>query len=158
MKHQMKPLILLLLISACSLNAPRMTSTEVTSEPSGANVLVVHSEGFYDKVYGYPQKYDYDGRIVSIQGQTPLKLEVPKGSKTQVIVEMGGYTPEEFIVQANMPVGYYDGQNKECLRDKYWSWAWGGFVDKAIRIFRPSIYKEHCTESRYNYHLKLEGY
>jgi hypothetical protein len=152
----MKPLILLLLISACSLTAPRTTGTYITSEPSGATVLVVHSGEIYDEIYQYSQKYSYQGKIVSIQGQTPMDLQVPKGAKTQVIVEMNGYKPVEFNVNSKMAAVYYDGKNKACLMDKYWSWALFGIVDKGIRIFRPKIYDEHCTQTRHNYHIKLD--
>jgi len=150
------PLLLILLLSACSLTAPRTTGTYITSAPSGANVLVVHSGEIYDEIYSYPQKYSYQGKIVSIQGQTPLDLQVPKGAETEVIVEMSGYKPVEFNVNSKMAAVYYDGENKACLADKYWSWSWGGFIDKGIKIFRPKIYDERCTQTRHNYHIKLD--
>jgi|GEM_PF-4415815 len=153
----MKAILLILLISACSLTAPRTTGTYITSEPSGATVLVVHSEGIYDEIYQYSQKYSYQGKIVSIQGQTPLDLQVPKGAETEVIVEISGYKPVEFNVNSKMAAVYYDGENKACLADKYWSWSWGGFIDKGIKIFRPKIYDERCTQTRHNYHIKLES-
>ena len=152
----MKPLLLLLLISACSLTAPRTTGTYITSNPSGANVLVVHSAKIYDTVYINSPKYSYDGKIVSLQGQTPLNLFVPKGADTEVIIIMDGFKPVEFNINSKMAAVYYDGENNACLLDKYWSWSWGGFIDKAIKIFRPKIYDEHCTQTRHNYHVKLD--
>lgn len=145
-----------LFFASCSLTAPRTTTTYVTSNPSGASVFIVHSKKIYDKIYPDAQMFEIEGKKVSLQGQTPLNLSVPKGAETEVIIGMEGYKPVEFEVNSKMPAVYYEGNNTACLLDKYWSWSWGGFVHKAIKIFRPSIYKEHCTQTRHNFHIRLD--
>ena len=155
----MKPLpfLLIAILSACSLKEPRTSGTYISSTPNGANILIVHSEEFYDKIYQYPQKYNYEGKIVSIYGTTPLMVEVPKGSTTQIILEMNGYKPVEFDVNVKMTASYYNGKNQGCVMDKYWSWLWSfGILHKSIKFFAPSIYKNHCTQARHNYHIKLD--
>lgn len=153
-------LLCLPFVASCvMLSGKRTAVTNISSDPQGAAVYAVHDSHIHDLTYeDKPKSKNKDGKTISFQGFTPLAVVAPKGMNTKMIVYKEGYKPTEFYVRGKREAVYYDGQNKECARDRYWSWLWSaGIVDEIINGYLlKDIKTNYCKDIRHSYHIYLE--
>lgn len=158
-----KYFIFLFFLQSCVMFAgERTTVTHIDSNPQGSNVYVLHTEGIHNSIYKNLSKARAkDGTLMSFYGVTPIKVTVPRGKNTRILLEKNGYEKTEFTVNANRETVYYEGKNTACFGDKYYAWAFGGVWDEVVNqtVFKKSK-SDYCKDIRHWFfiHLKPIGY